>query len=187
MTYNAHELSPDGDGITHINVYSKARTWLGQQLTNFAHTPFNHPTLGRFASVEGFWYWLTRDDDQLRHLYGSQAKRYGKSLPLTRNFDPEAFQSAVRAALDAKLDQHPAIMEALSQSTLPLEHYYVMNFGSKIKITEPRGNEWVVAHLEQVRFAHNPLADMSTTRRMESQLEKKNQLSRTESSQLGLF
>lgn len=40
------KYTPDNDGITHINLYSKSRTVLGRQLSNFAHSPFKHPKYG---------------------------------------------------------------------------------------------------------------------------------------------
>jgi hypothetical protein len=53
------DIKPSEDGVTHINVYSRGNTELGRLLSNFAHTPFSHPEFGEFASVEGFWYWLS--------------------------------------------------------------------------------------------------------------------------------
>ena len=52
-------LTPQNDGITHINVYSKGKTTLGRWLTNFAHTPIDTID-GHFESIEGYWYWLGR-------------------------------------------------------------------------------------------------------------------------------
>lgn len=46
------------DGIDHINIYSKARTALGRSLSNFAYSPIDLDTYGRFNSVEAFWYFL---------------------------------------------------------------------------------------------------------------------------------
>lgn len=53
--------NPLMDGIDHINIYSKGKTALGINLSNFARTPFvlkdkfNNEI--RFSSVESWWYY----------------------------------------------------------------------------------------------------------------------------------
>jgi len=46
------------DGVTHVNIYSKAKTELGRWLSNFAYAPIRITGHGRFASIEAYWYWL---------------------------------------------------------------------------------------------------------------------------------
>ena len=60
-----NDVRPEDDGRTHVNVYSRGRTSLGRDLSNFAHLPFELDGLA-FASVEGFWFWLVTgvDDPQ---------------------------------------------------------------------------------------------------------------------------
>lgn len=65
------------DGKDFINIYSKGKTSIGQWLSNFAHTPFKCEH-GIFASIESYWYWLGCEDDDLRNLYGWQAKTEGR-------------------------------------------------------------------------------------------------------------
>ena len=74
------KLDPKEDGVSHINVWSRGTTDLGRDLSNFAHTPFVHPRYGPFQSVEGFWYWLStgQKEIKLRHLWGYLAKEEGK-------------------------------------------------------------------------------------------------------------
>jgi hypothetical protein len=52
------KINPHKDGIDHINIYSRGKTEVGRQLSNFAHTPFTHKDYGYFNSVEGLWYYL---------------------------------------------------------------------------------------------------------------------------------
>lgn len=54
-------VNPELDGIDHINVYSQGKTKLGRLLSNFANTPFEIPGLGRFQSVESYWYYGSRE------------------------------------------------------------------------------------------------------------------------------
>lgn len=121
-------IDPTKDGINHINVFSRGKTWLGRQLSNFAHAPFTHPLYGPFASVEGFWYWLGCEDDNLRELVGGAAKKYGRSVerPIQRG----DFETQILMAVHQKLIENPDIRQALLESTLPLRHYYV--FGDRV-------------------------------------------------------
>lgn len=137
---------PEDDGVTHINVYSKAKTDLGKFLSNFAHTPVNTPD-GPFESLEGYWYWLKTYDDTLRELYGFKAKEYGRKLPVANvTIDKNKFKKALVQKVEdnkewLKNDYHWNRLE------LPLTHYYVYSGTAK-----QAGSEWVIEILEQLRF-----------------------------------
>lgn len=154
--------NPQEDGVTHINVYSKGKTRLGQLLSNFAHTPFHHPTYGYFASVEAFWYWYsawTRFEvkfDALRATHGFQAKKMGLILreeqlqlktPLPVAID---FEQQVKTALLAKLEENVELRNKLSRNTLPLIHYYTWGEGQNVKITYPQTNLYILDYLEKL-------------------------------------
>lgn len=147
---------PDKDGETHINVYSKGKTWLGRQLSNFAHTPFKIEPYGTFQSVEGFWYWLAtgRNHHYLQDLYGWEAKREGRWLKKEYGEERvEGFESFIKSALRCKIEQHEDIRQALSLSELPLAHYYVVKdkqTGVETPKYLPQYN-WIVEELEQIR------------------------------------
>lgn len=130
---------PDVDGTTHVNVYSRGKTQAGRLASNFAHTPFYHPTHGRFASIEGLWYWLTsthRDRDQLRELHGAAAKSLGRQLQ--SGCWVVDHRAQVTAGLSAKAVSHPEIGDALKAVGLPLTHYYVCVDGRLV----PRLDDW---------------------------------------------
>jgi hypothetical protein len=174
-------FSAENDGIDHLNIYSKAKTSLGQALSNFAHTPFEHPELGHFESVEGLWYWLTRQDESLRWLDGNEAKKHGKPMPLLMSYDDSEFRRLVGLGLIAKLDSHPEIRHALENTVLPFTHYYVYHFGGTEKLITPKDGEWILAVFEQVRREANPSADCRNMRIIEA--AKKVDMS----PQMGLF
>lgn len=126
-------INPFEDGITHINVYSKARTLLGQKLSNFAHSPFNHPKYGKFESVEGFWYWILtgKVHEELKELFEYEAKKKGQEFetkfeidngvqPKLNRDDIEDIHEAIRC----KLRENKDILKMLIHSDLPLVHYY---------------------------------------------------------------
>lgn len=138
---------PEKDGVNHINVYSRGKTELGRLLTNFAETPFKHPEHGWFRTVEGFWYWLKtgKQYDQLRDVLGWEAKMLGKKWP---SVETENFDNQIKAALRAKLIQHPHILRMLIDNELPLAHYYVMQGSVK-----QAGHEWINEYFTEVRNA----------------------------------
>lgn len=142
---------PREDGVTHVNVYSKAATALGRLLSNFAHTPFECED-GRFASVEGYWYWLGTSDprrERLRELHGYEAKRIGRELRSADWQQHVEFKRKIRAAIRAKLLAHRKILAQLRVCTLPLAHYYVFNG----VVRAPEDGHWILAYLDEVRTA----------------------------------
>jgi len=167
------------DGKTHINVYSRGVTGLGRALSHFAQTPFEHPELGFFTSVEGLWYYLRTRDESLRDLAGFDAKKVGRELPLVHPQLPEAeFRRLINLGNEAKIHQTPAILDALGTTTLPLTHYYVTKgFGAK-----PADSEWILAHLETIRLTLNPHADASNIAYLEAKKKEVEQESQMQGS-----
>lgn len=156
---NTQEKTPltrEGDGVTHINVWSRARTTLGQQLSNFAHLPFSMPEFGTFASVEAFWFWLAtgKTHQELRRMYGSSARQLGKKLVdegQKVDMPEEEFQDCIRKALRCKLEQHADLREAFILSTLPFEHYYVYGKAMNVIVDKRDRHGWQTDYLEQLR------------------------------------
>jgi len=136
----------DGDGITHINIYSKGKTHLGRYLTNFACTPIVTVD-GNFNSVEGYWYWLSNHDDVMRTLYGFNAKKVGRSLPRTFELTHMDFELKIREACWIKLHSDQVMLDTFVASTLPFTHYYVFSNG----FAKDAGFSWLVDMWEQFR------------------------------------
>lgn len=132
-------FSPDDDGITHINIYSKSKTELGRILSNFAHTPFTTVNHGKFASVEGFYYWLKSgmQYDELRNLHGFQAKSVGRKFPIVKN---ENFDLICKQVIRYKLMQNRQVYDLLKASSLPFTHYY--SYSGKIVQADNKWADW---------------------------------------------
>jgi hypothetical protein len=153
----AHSLLPTvapnplKDGEDHINVFSRARTPLGQELSNLAHESLQHPVYGFFASVEALWYWLAtgQKHDHLRRLYGATAKTAGTRLPRV-DMDKSTFNDIIRDGLRLKIVQNPKLRDSLKRSTLPLRHYYVFGNNPPV-VREPKDHAWQMECLEQIR------------------------------------
>ena len=142
---------PQYDGVDHINVYSRGRTPLGQELSNLAHQSLQHPKYGFFASVEALWYWLGTgmQHDHLRRLYSHSAKSAGIRLtgvPVDQTF----FNDTIKDGLRLKVVQNPKLCEALKKSTLPLRHYYVYGTNPFV-IHERKKHHWQMECLEDIR------------------------------------
>ena len=141
---------PKKDGEDHINVYSKGRTALGRELSNFAHVPFKHPDFGFFASGEAFWYWLStgQQHNELRRLYGATAKSVGiRQLPV--KMDDVVFKDHIRDMLRLKIVQNRALCDAVRKSVLPFRHYFVTDMAGIIN--EPPRHRWQMECLEEIR------------------------------------
>ena len=140
-------IDPEKDGIDHVNVYSKGKTWLGRKLSNFADTPFTHPDHGRFRSVEGYWYWWSCRDDSLRGLHGFEAKKKGRELRGDDWNSSDEFKIDILTALSSKLTAHSSILSTLQEEGLPLKHYYV--YGGKV--VEPKEGKWIIEFFESMQ------------------------------------
>ena len=134
------------DGVTHINVYSKAKTDIGMWLSNFAYSPVELPDHGHFDSLEGYWYWLHCGDDRLRTLSGFAAKQVGREVMLSINNPPDDFEDRFKVALDIKLKTYLDRAKEICEINLPMCHYY--EYEGKRK---DAGYEWIIEHLEMRR------------------------------------
>lgn len=138
----------EDDGVTHVNIYSKGKTSLGQALSNFACIGFTHPKHGVFLSLEGFWYYIKTGykHEHLRNVWGFSAKVAGKKLEVVP-MEPTEFQDEIRQAITLKIEQHPDLLDALLHNKLPLAHYYVMGEGNKQFKIEQSNQQWQIDHL----------------------------------------
>jgi hypothetical protein len=141
------------DGISHINIHSVGKTELGRLLSHFAHTPFVHPYIGPFYSMEGFWYFARagfneKDAGKLRYLSGFRAKKIGREFALKRYDD---FKEDILAANYQKIIQHEHIRELVIASELPFDHYYT--FGHNHLCVSPKEASWLIQGFEDIRTA----------------------------------
>lgn len=138
---------PNEDGITHLNVYSKARTALGKWLSNFARSPIDTED-GHFDSIEGYWYWLGTESperEELRTLVGWKAKEFGRSIRALDWQQSDEFKEKICKAIGLKLKSNPGMLQQLKDNTLPLTHYYVYGPESVApKVVEPSEGRWIL-------------------------------------------
>lgn len=151
-------INPLEDGVTHINLYSKGNTELGRQMTNFYLSPFDHPTFGRFASVEAAWHWLLTGckHDVLRDAYGLNAKKRARCFVEDKvNVNRELTSLEKKILCDfikCKIDQNKKIKNNLISSTLPLAHYYYFGKIDNCKVVELPQYDWMIKYIESYRL-----------------------------------
>lgn len=145
---NGFPYGPGTDGVDHINVYSKGKTELGRALTNFSPFAVSVPGDGDFASIEGYWYWLStgRQHDALRDLVGIDAKKLGKTLTKVPLSD---FKEKIGEALIRRFDKYPYLRRTFALSTLPFTHYYC--WGNDDNAVVYTDHDWIVEALEAYR------------------------------------
>lgn len=163
MQLPAFPLDPSQDGTSHINIYSRAATKLGKQLSNFSYSPFTHPEFGLFNSVEGFWYWLSTGckHEKLRALYGYDAKKFGSKLERLPRDD---FNEQIKKAIRIKIESDPDLFFSFINSDLPFCHYYYWTAkdgsSNSPKVLEPQSVRWLTEYFLELR------ADMKESQRL---------------------
>lgn len=139
------------DGVEHINIYQLGKTELGRALSPYTHLPFKHCKFGSFASLEGFWHYIKSDarDDRMRTLYGFKARTVGDTIPAGNT---ENFKAIVMDANYQKIKSYPALLDAVKESTLPFDMYYLHHNDDDVRIRVPSAM-WVVPGFEEIRRA----------------------------------
>lgn len=145
-------LTPEGDGVDHINVYTRGHTALGRSLSNLADIPVDHPTLGRFRTLEGLWFWAATGmtNNMLRVVNGYDARKIGSNMPKVWD---DKFQTLIKVGIAAKILGNTELFETLrtAYTHLPLHHYYCYGKGDKVKVVVPKGHRWQMETIEQIR------------------------------------
>lgn len=147
------QYDPLDDGVNHINIYTKSRTRLGRLASNLSTVTLEHPDYGWFASMEGFWFWLSTGQqyDELKVMKPHAARRLGKTLDRVQ-MDPKEFQYEICKALVAKVCNSQALRQLLRDSgDLPLVHYYFYGKYEKFKVIVPPGHDWQMEFWEYMR------------------------------------
>lgn len=150
-------MTPDTDGIDHINIYTKGKTPVGKALTNLSPYTFMYEG-DRFMSVEGFWYYhkmkiLGLPYEHFKTMRGFQAKNAGGKNKLDLSPDQfEEFKIIMIEGMKCRLRQNPKLLKLLVDSDLPFKHYY--GYGSTEtgwKIVELERHNWQCELYEEIR------------------------------------
>lgn len=161
-------LDPAMEGVTYINVYSKAKRPLGKRLSNLAIYPSEHPVFGRFDTIEGLWWFLATGakDDRFRTWDGFTCRTEGKKevnrikRETNNNLFRGDFQTRIKQGIAYKLLAHQKILNELLESDLPLVHYYAYKSGfDRVDVTPANNSLWVIHFLEEIRETEGKVFD----------------------------
>lgn len=140
------QINPDEDGVSHINVYTRGKSKLGRDLSNFQECNIEHPYLGRFRTLEGLWYYMKTgfSDEMFRILNGFDCRKKGKAMDSQQY---PLFTKMFKLGMVEKLAKSPSLQEDLIRNELPFVHYY--NYRGKVII--PPRHEWQIEMWETLR------------------------------------
>lgn len=141
-----------GDGEDHINIWIEGQTTLGQYLALDSDLPFTHKYFGRFQSVECFWFYIQSQerDDRLRSMRGQTLKTFSRKLTRHRVTN---FQAIIADTMYQRVMAYKKLQDAIRESTLPFDYYYVERSGEIHLPVRPNFFKWIVAAVNEIRKA----------------------------------
>lgn len=139
-----------GDGEDHINIYDRSTTELGAILVHNSKLSFTHSIFGRFYDMESFWNYIQSEerDDRTRTMTGQILKNFARKLTMTRVTN---FRAIIMDANYQRIKQYDPVVQAMKESTLPFDCYYV-NEQTSLR-TRPVYFKWLVLGFEEIRRA----------------------------------
>lgn len=139
------------DGVDHINVWDAAETELGKLLCNNSPLSFVHNVLGKFYSIESFWHYIqsVERDDSIRTMYGPALKSFSRR---SQSQQVKNFRAVIIDAAYQRIKQYPALAEAMAESTLKFECYYIDRNAGGLRV-RPNFFKWLILGFEEIRLA----------------------------------
>lgn len=159
--YNSRNNLPDImsigiDGEDHINIYLDGKTELGKALSHSAKIEFIDSRNDKFSCVEAYWTWLKlkTPESNVRTMTGIQLRNYAGRNPDNLLSVVPNFKYFIALANLQKVNQHEEILNAMRESTLPFDLYYVRhNKESGNFLPErPASASWLVPIMEAIRL-----------------------------------
>jgi hypothetical protein len=157
------EIVVEQDGITHINIHSKANTELGRMLSTYSTYTIQHPKYGLVHTIEGLWCFLRSGERLEWCLTCPNGEKLNRSKIMEHEtMSKEEFQNEIRMAIKLKIDTYKQIKTKLLDSKLPLTMYFINSRG---KLRTPP-IEWIVAYMSELRTEYR------ATEQQKSMLER---------------
>lgn len=138
------------DGIDHINILALGSTELGQALAHSSPISFKHSVFGHFKNMECFWHYIQSEeqDDRIRTMNSVSLKSFSLKLTPRRVTN---FRAIIMDSNYQRIKQYPALVEAIKESVLPFECYYIHS-ETNLR-TRPVYFKWFLAGFEEIRRA----------------------------------
>ncbi len=149
-------INDNDDGVKFINIYSKGKTNLGQQLTNLHEFEFRFDNI-TFNSVEQAWHF---------YKFAGQPEIANKILAISNPFECLKFAKANKTdgstetalsfgfkllmedVIRTRIECDENLTNMLRNSWLPFEHYYA--YGTKVHDQRDK-YEWLIQIFEKIR------------------------------------
>ncbi len=139
------------DGVDHINIWDQGATDLGKLLAHGTALGFRHSLFNKFATVEGFWNYIRSEEreDRLRKLVGKPLRNCIRELTFRNIVN---FRAIIMDANWQKIQQYPVLKEAVKNSTLPFDCYFVYRRADGIA-ERPGYAFWLLEGFNEIRKA----------------------------------
>lgn len=157
-----NKFKSEVDGIHHINIYRDGKTELGRLLAFEHESRFEHPILGVFNSMTGYWSYVK----SVSHREAYRVKSPNLCISMRKRSNDlkqkvDNFQALILAGCYARIISDEHLVEMVKESTLPFEMYYIRkevddSTGTPIKYeikTQHTYTHWLTAGFEEIRNA----------------------------------
>lgn len=143
------------EGADHINIALDAHSRLGSMLATYANMPFEHPELGTFSSIFGYFLYV-KSGGALPELRNITHKNYRQLQDVVdRVGDIDRFYSnfwdMLGHAMYCQLQQNEELRKEAIENQLPIVMYYYKSVGKnsvRYRMTPPYARNWL-AQLKQ--------------------------------------
>lgn len=142
------------EGVDHINISLEAHSQLGGMLATFAHMPFDHPTLGNFSSIFGYFLYIKAGGTlpELRNITHKNYRQLQDVVDKVGDIDCfySNFWDMIGHGMYCQIQQNPELRKAVLDNQLPILMYYYKNTNSNLRyrMSPPYARNWL-AQLKQ--------------------------------------
>ncbi len=146
-----HPTKWELDGVDHINISSMGCTELGPALYIGTRLKFTHAEFGEFHSLSNFWGYIETNAVNERLRFLSTTARM-EELKRHERHQVQYISFIILDAAWQRIQQLPPLLEAIKNSTLPFDNYFV---GEPSYLARWRRSisAWVVEGYELIREA----------------------------------
>lgn len=137
------------DGVDHVNIWSRrATSELGKALNiDNSQYPFIHSVFGRFATIQGFWYYIRSNMacDSFRTLTGKALSNRARNFPMARAIN---FRAMLINAMYQRIVQNQTLIDLVKKySHLPIDAYAEDDMGLRVR---PEFHTWLLGGMKEV-------------------------------------
>lgn len=139
------------EGVDHINIALDAHSRLGSMLATYANMPFEHPELGHFSSIFGYFLYI-KSGGALPELRNITHKNYRQLQDVVDNVGEidrfySNFWDMLGHGMYCQLQQNEEMRKEALDNQLPIVMYYYKsagrNGGVRYRMSPPYARNWI--------------------------------------------